>query len=101
MESLDNVRSLVLIQQHHGHQLLKWPAQQSIVFPSHDGEEEGEVGFLTGTIAIQIQPQVNNRDYLVVSDKRVHLLFGRWFRSSPKGIETRGKTFLKNASSKD
>ena len=55
MESLDNVLSLVLAQQDHGHHLLEGPAQQSTVLLFHDGEEEGEMGALTGTIAIPMQ----------------------------------------------
>ena len=55
MESLDNVLSLVLVQQHQGHHLLEGPAQQSTVLLSHDHEEEGEMGALTGTITISIQ----------------------------------------------
>ena len=54
-ENLDNVLSLVLVQQHQGHHLLEGPAQQSTVLLFHDGEEEGEMGALTGTIAIPIQ----------------------------------------------
>ena len=54
-ESLDNVLSLLLVQQHQGRHLLKWLAQQSIVLPFHDGEEEGEVGALARAITIQIQ----------------------------------------------
>ena len=67
-ESLDNILSLVLVQQHQGHHLLKWPAQHSIVFPSHDRKEAGEMGALTRTITIQIQPQVNSRDYLAAGE---------------------------------
>ena len=56
---MDYVLSVVLLQQDQGHHLLEGPAQQSIVLPSHDGEEEGEMGALTGTITIQILSQAH------------------------------------------
>ena len=35
--------------------------------------------------------EVWSRDYLVASDKCIHLLFGSWFRSPPKEEKLGGK----------
>ena len=56
-EDPDNVLSLVLIQENHGHRLFKWPFQQSVILATVDGNKKGEVGALTGAMAIQIQIQ--------------------------------------------
>ena len=56
---MNDILSLALVQLDQGHHLLEGLAQQSIVLPSHDGEEEGEMGALTSAITIQIQSQAH------------------------------------------
>ena len=62
MKSLDGVPSLILVQQHQVLNLLKWPAQQSILHPLHYDEQEGEMDAraLPSTITIQIQLQTHH-----------------------------------------